>query len=302
MSAQDRESILKKIRALAELANPENNPFPAEVAAAAAKMQALMDEYNVSMADVIITQTEKEVGFTSATCEIIFGQLKTWHWGLARAIARITGTRHYASGRWGYTARELYAQKNDEKRKKSRGHSMAFFGLPEAVKLACELFDKWAVRIDEMAVKATSDYCEEMQADEFWQEQIEMQGVKQFRHLRGLGDDHPTVWRNSWLAGVVAGIHQALSEQEEAREPKPAESKRPDAIVYGDPIHFEKESKQNVVTALAIVNTAVTKAYVEFAKGFSKAGASHSNTNYSAHSAGVAVGRSLNLTAKELKG
>jgi hypothetical protein len=270
MNNEERDRVLETVRKLAAMADPENGAFPQEIATASAKMQILMDQYSISMSEVLFEEENsngRHQEFNSATSNGLIGSLRRWHWQLARCIARITGTRHHASTGYGRTMCSTLRKED------VRGHHMSFFGLPQTCQLAADLFDEWVVLIDQMGRQATSQYVKEMTilcADE-----MEFQGVKQFRHLRDLGEDHPDVWRNSWLEGVTAGIMSSLVEQEKTRAAE-------------------------TTTALMVISTALMAAYKEYSRGFVGMGGGSSGRNSAAYDQGHAVGRTIRMGSKRL--
>jgi hypothetical protein len=271
MDKQARDKILDTVRKLAQMANPENGAFPQEIATASAKMQTLMDAYNISMSEVLFEEQNKnghKQSFVSATSKGMLGSLKRWHWQLARCIAKITGTKYYATGGRGATLR--WKTRSD-----IRGHHMSFFGIGKACTLAAELFDEWVVLIDDMGKKATAEYIKEMETWDWVKKQMASKGVKQVRHLRYLEEEHPNVWRNSWLEGVASGIMASLLEQ-------------------------EKERTTQTSTALMVVSKAVEVAYKDYSSNFRRMGGGSSGKNYGAFNSGHAVGKTLRIGSKRI--
>ena len=263
MSNEERKKILETVRRLSELANPEKNSFEHEVAAASAKMQKLMDEYQIQWAEVMLTDEEVHTQhFTEMMAHIMIGRLKKWHWGLGRTIARITGTKHFSHTGYGHTAR-------DPKRS-VHGDIMSFFGPKDSIALACELYDHWVVLIDDMAKIATSAYVKELTIT--YADEMEFMSVKQVRHLN-LGSEHPNVWRDSWLLGVIAGINESLNVQ-------------------------EKERSKETSTALAVISKELAVAYKEMTNrsNFKTVTPGRSSDNLGAYDAGHEVGKTLNLS------
>lgn len=265
----EREHIMNLIRKLAALANPENNRFPEEIAAASAKMQELMDRYSIGLVEVMndIPADRMSAIFAGRQSNSIIGSVKPWHWSLGRAIDRITHTKHYAHVAVGTTTRGT---------KDVRGRKMSFFGDEKAIETACYLFDEWLDKIDRMSVEATSMYIEIMTPQ--YADEMDEQGVKQFRHLRGLGDMHPNVYRSSWLDGVMSGIHQALDEQEQSRS-------------------------QETSTALVKVDRALLVAYDMFTAGWrARSTSSDRGFNNSAYYAGRQIGQTIRIGSKKIGG
>jgi hypothetical protein len=259
------------LRKLAAVADENSGAFPNEMAMASARLQEMMDKHQVTMAELLSHIAEGDAipkfSFTKEETSLIFGKIKPWHWGLARAIARITGTRHFSTGAYGSSSR---GQKN------VRGNSICFYGAENTVSVASGLFNEWAVTIDKMATKATSEYCKKQEQYEDVRSEMEFQGVKQYRHLSGLGDEHPNVYRQSYLDGVVASINEALREH-------------------------EQERTQETSTALMVVKKAVDIAYADYSRYFRSVGKTSSHSyNASAYSAGREVGKSINIGAKRI--
>jgi hypothetical protein len=316
----EREKWMSKIRGMLALADPERGGTQSEIEAAAAMAKRLMDKYNISMLDVMNEEKMDPNLFVAKTSSFSVSKMKAWHWALARAIGRIFGTRYYSSGSWGKSERD----KNNTHKGNYRIAHMTFFGIKTNVEVACEMFDKWAYRIDQMATVATSDYLEEMKEE--FEEEMMLQHVKQVRHLQGLGDRSPQTWRTSWLDGCLAGIHTALTEEEEKREDadRMAQGKKPlSGLHYSercDVLRREREEEERkkragvlasgpVVTssstALALYSEKVDKAYDEHSLtiGLRHVRSSASNkTNYSGFEQGHKVGKGIRLNSKEIGG
>jgi hypothetical protein len=313
----ERDKILQRVKNMLNLANPENGGTQGEIENAARMAKALMDKYNIEMLEVMREKKDDPMTFTSQVTSFSVSKLKQWHWSLARAINRIVGTKSYSQGDWGKSERE----KGNKKVGNFRLQRMCFFGAAENVKIACDLFDKWCVRIDSMASEAVRVYIKDL-TEEFAEEMLD-QGVKQVRHLRGLGDRSPQTWRTSWNDGCLSGIHSAITQEEEAREDeeRKAQGKRPlsglswrDALKIKQQEEREEEARKvagalpvgNQTTALALASYAeiVQEKYDEFAmmKGMRslKTQASR-NTNYDAFGKGREVGSKIRLNSKELK-
>lgn len=268
----NRGKILETMRKLAAVADTNSGAFPGEMATASAKLQEMMDKHQVTMAELLSHIAEgasvPKFSFTSESASLIFGKIRPWHWGLARAIARITGTRHYAHGAFGTSSRG---------RKNVWGNQMSFYGTNDSVSVATALFNEWAVTIDKMAVKATGEYIKEMEENEEVKIEMDYFGVKQYRHIPGLGDAHPNVYRQSYLDGVVSAINEALRQH-------------------------EKERTQETSTALVVVKKAVDVAYEDYSKHFRNLNIYSTKTSFnsSAFSAGREVGKNINIGAAKL--
>lgn len=272
MLPEERNKILDKMRKLAAMADPERGGFENEVAVAAAKLQAMMDQYNITLAEILNHEADgtskPSIHFHQYTSLSIFGGLKAWHWSLARAISRIANTKYFGSVNYGPSTRDG---------KHILGWSMTFFGSEESIKMAGDLFDEWADTIDKMATKETSRYCSDME-DENWVKELKIYyGVKQFRHIPRLGDSHPNVWRQSWLDGVLWGIHDALGAQ-------------------------EKKRTVETSTALMVIGSALEISYAQLSLSFRKKNTSSRGSGYNsdAFSAGKAVGSKIKIGSKKL--
>ena len=261
-----RARMLEQARGLFALSQKDSGAFKAEIENASKLLQVLMEKYHITMLEVTQAakeQEEEQDKFTSVHSDIMFGRLKQWHWYLARGICRITYTKSYSQGTYGHSAR-------DPKGHKRRGKKISFFGAEEAVTVATELFKTWAIIIDDMAKVATAGYVQEMTENPMVIIMMFEQEVKQFRHLKELGHEHPTIWRSSWLLGVTEGILSALREQE------------------------EKRSKE-MTSALMVVEEKLELAYEKFSKDFGKAAPRTGSLHGDAYNKGRAVGKTLNL-------
>jgi hypothetical protein len=312
----ERDVILAKIRKMLELADPERGGTQGEIENAARMAKMLLDKYNISMLEVMNERKSDPNLFTSREATYAVSQMKAWHWSLARAIDRIVGTRHYSTGAIGKSAKSAKTARGDTF---FRLNKMCFYGMEENIKVACDLFDKWCVRIDNMAKEATRVYIQELE-EEFAEEMLD-QRVKQVRHLRGLGDRSPQTWRTSWLDGCVSGIHSALHDEEErqADEERKAQGKQPlSGLSYlqkREVLRMEREAEEArlagggeeivkpMTTALALqtYREKVDEAYTDFSSGFRKLkSAASSRTNYGAYEKGNKVGKTIRLNSKEL--
>lgn len=269
LTNEEREKILAKIRALANMANPENGAYEQEIETASKAMQRLMDQYSIGLAEVMAASADGKgsLEFTTEVSSSLIGSLKQWHWGLGRVISKITGTKYFATSRYGRTVR-------DPKGKEKNGHSMSFFGTEQTAKLATQLFDVWVIDIDRMATKAVSDYMKELK--EQYADEMEASGIKDIRHMH-LGNDHPNTYRDSWLAGVITGIDAALWAA-------------------------EKERTVETSTAIVLVSNAVEVAYKDRSRGFKHVNTSRVNGNFGAFASGREVGKGINLTSKKIGG
>lgn len=267
MSKNDREDILRKVRALFRVSKEDSGAFQGEMENASKLMQKFMDEFNITIEEVALSDNEKEEqdNFTSVKADIGFGRMKIWHWYLARAISNITGCRNYAHSNMGHSAR-------DPKGHRRKIQSPAFFGRPEQAQLSAELFAVWVVLIDDMAKIRVTEYIEELMAEPDVRMMMEAQNVKQARHLKNMGEHHPNIFRDSWLLGVIMGVLEAIEER-------------------------EKERSKEMTTALLVINDRVDEAYSDYSKSFltQNVRSSKGEINYGALTDGQQVGRGLNL-------
>lgn len=272
MTDSAKTAQLEMLRKIARLADLERNPSRAEAEAAMAKLQSLMDKYQVTLAEIMNDNTSPRKGEVQFTThrgnKIVVGGIRAWHWSLGRAIARVTNTKHFLSNTVGKADRE------GAKAKAKMGGVMSFFGPEASARAASELWDQWLITIEGMAKTATSGYIEELKV--LYVEEMEEQKVKDPRHLRGLGEEHPTVWRLSWLAGLLAGIHDVLNQEERKRE-------------------------ENTVTAIVVVNERLMAEWKDFSAGMKTVVTpSPSGGNYGAYLSGKQTGKGMSLTRKQL--
>lgn len=265
--SEERDKALATIRKLAAIANPESGAFPQEIATASAKMQKLMDEFNVSMSEVLFSNPSSSAhsAFDYCQSKALLGRLKAWHWRLARCIGMITQTKHYATSGYGKTTRDP--------RKNASGHRMTFFGVPQACQVAADLYDEWVMLIDDMAKKEVSNYIQNLTHK--YRHEMKVMGVKQVRHLY-LGNEHPNIWRDSWLDGLTFGVLQSLEQSQAER------------------------SKQTG-TALMVMSKAIELAYDDFSQNFQKKVTNRiGNGNASAFGAGKKTGEGIRIGSKRL--
>ncbi len=297
--AIDRNNILQKVRALSELADPTRNPSEGEVKAAARKMAQLMEQYNLSWAEVLQAKTERErkLEFVQCTSRSALGVIRPWHWSLAEVIAWITTTKRFATPTFGGAS---YRKASRQLRK---AMSMSFFGGKEAAQLAADLFDEWVVLVDRMATEASGEYCRELTRDYGFKNPISSWG--KIVIAAGLDDegepvlgpeDHPVVWRNSWLNGLISGMsHVIWEEQRPAREEAERVRKEQEAAAA------EQRAATVASTALMVITNALEVAYEAKSKSFRKVHAGGSGRyNFGAHRAGYEKGSTIRVGAKKL--
>jgi len=267
---EDRAKLLEMMRKVATLANPEHTTIKAEMEAAASKLSSLMEKFNVSWAELLASEEkEAQSQYTVIQCNDIIGRVTQWHWVLARAIGRMTTTRHYIQGAVGHTFREHMTKLNTSP---TRGHRFMFFGPRGAAETAAYMFDLWMKIIYDMGREATKDYVARM--TEEYAEEMAFEEVKQFRHLSGLGSEHPNVWQKSWLEGLSSGVLVQVVEQ-------------------------QAEVKSAVTSnAIVLVKTEVDQAYKRHSEAVNMKSAKttrRSSTNWEAYAEGSAIGKGLNL-------
>ena len=265
---EDRGKIIEKVRQMMRIADPENGGFAGEIATASAMIQKLIDKYCIEEYE-LRPQLEEEASFESLVVDILFGKAKAWQLTLASSIGQITHTRVYTSHSCTYHNEMRKFSKYNEDEFTS-GRLVNFYGRPENVKMAVELFTTWVFRLDEMASAVTSAYCEHLLT------KYQSWGYTSAYRISGLGSEHPNCFRNSWLAGCMNAIHQKVLEQERSRS--------------------TSES-----SALIIYDTQLNQKWDEFSKKFSKSvSVGYTRSNGAAYSAGYQTGSSLNLTSKSL--
>lgn len=197
----DRNKIIMQVKKLSELANPENGGYENEVSVAAAKMQQLMDKYNISLLEVMQADeiSPSSILFEQLEATIFLPRLAPWHWKLARAIGYITSTKHYSTSKFG-----------NFERHQGWGSTFCFFGNIESCRTATFLFDKWVVEFNQMATQATSQYCKEKCAE---------YGAKNaYRINYRYQAEHPNAFRNSWLIGCANAVATAAYDQTKKRD------------------------------------------------------------------------------------
>lgn len=250
-----RRKMLEKVRALAQLANPENGAFENEAAVATAAMQRLMDKYSISMAELMEEETRKlDQVMVDLESTASLHEITAWHWRLARVIGRMTHTKHYGSYNTG-----SYNWRTKTGRRDKR---IAFYGPEDAAKLAGDLFAEWLVRIELEADLATKRYAEQLKDE--WNSDNPERPVKSAYNIKGLGEDHPLVYKSSWLSGCLSGLDHAMWEQ-------------------------EKERSQQTSSALAIYDGKLAEAWNEHSKGLKSVSM---NSTGSRNGAGLRDGRS----------
>jgi hypothetical protein len=279
----EHDRILGRIQSLAVMADPERGGTPGEVENAAKLMKQLMDRYNISLLDVMSAEEDDPNNFIEFISETLLGQTKPWHWGLARAIATITSTKYYAAWAWGKTMRDPS--------KEVKGRRMAFFGTKGGVQSAAWLYDTWVHTIDDMAKKATGEYCARV---------CEELGVTSAFKAGLRGEEHPNTWRSSWTTGVIAGINNVLWEQQ--KEQREADRAKEEAAkLAAVELQAGEAAPMTTTSALMVLSGKIDLAYKQFSREFKSVKTGARLGNYGAYAQGVKVGRGINLNAKRLK-
>lgn len=189
----NKTKILELINKLSVLSN-DVGAFQGEISNASAKIQELMEEYSISQLEVMeyLHDTQnKEMSdvFDSNSCGVVHLHIKRWHWQLASIIAKITMTKHYATGK-----------------------RMAFFGTKENVAVAIGLYELWFENIEKTADKATKEHRREI---------LRKYGDRKnfFRWVsENYPEDDPRYFRTSWISGCISAMFEKLREEEIARE------------------------------------------------------------------------------------
>lgn len=209
----DRKEALEKVRKLAELANPESNAFEGEIANASALMQKLMDKFSITPEELIDAENKViDEKFAECSADVMLGSIQYWNWILARLIARITHTRHFSSGKSTFdpTTGKFAGMKTLKGVTRERGKTISFYGKESNAEIASQLYTEWIIRLNLAARAATAEYCKEL-----------LQNNPSYRnayHIPNLGDDHPNVFRASWLDGCLRAMNASVREQEEKRD------------------------------------------------------------------------------------
>lgn len=124
------DAVKVKIEKLLRLST---SPNEFEAASALAKSQALMEEYNLSMAEIILD--DRQTNSLSIVKETLGTDVEDWERALANGIAKIFGVK-------------MFAQREYERvhRRRSTRKSIVFYGLPMDVSTTKDCF----VMIQEM--------------------------------------------------------------------------------------------------------------------------------------------------------
>jgi hypothetical protein len=135
MNAIDREKVIERVRKLLALsASPNEN----EAASAAAKAQAILTEYNLSMSEVESVQTDDEFGM------IEVGETESRPW--RRQLANATGALYFC--KYFYTFRFI---KVNTKYGTIRHDVHTFVGAPHNVEVAKMMFQYLMSAVDRLA-------------------------------------------------------------------------------------------------------------------------------------------------------
>lgn len=194
-----RKKIMEQIAKLAALANPESNSFENEMKVAASKISELMDKYSITWAEIHAEQADKQdaefaKAFDINSTEQSFKGMRAWHWRLARIIASITNTRHYATGSASY------------------GWHFTFFGTDDNTRVASMLYDQWVITIALAARKAT---------DKNYSDLVRKYGNRP-RFREWLRFTYPELdtrfFMASWLDGCLSAIATNVREERWAKQ------------------------------------------------------------------------------------
>jgi len=269
----ERERIIAQVRKLSDLANPESGAFEGEIANASAAMQRLMDKYSISMGEVYESKNaEIDEKFASQNADAMFGAVRSWHWTLARVIARITHTRHFSTGthvKYGDAPKKtLYGYERDW------GKTIGFYGKETNAEIAASLFVEWLNKLTLMAMQATGEYCTTLVAAH---NALGSYQVKSAYRISNLRHRHPNVYRVSWIEGCLSAMMKSVREQESDR------------------------SKSTSV-ALMVVDKKIEVNWQEFSKHMNHVSLEATMTNMAGYSAGEAVGSTLHIGQKAVTG
>lgn len=251
----DKKKIIEMLQKLSAVANPDSGAFAGEMSNASAKIQELMDKHSITWAEVQAKEAEDQhremkKEFTNKRSEYTFRGIKQWHWNLAGLIAYITHTKEYAkTGRVGG----------------SPFGYMMFFGNPDNVEAAAELFAQWTILITDMANKAMKARKREM---------LRLFGDRPNFFASLPPEMQLTYYRSSWISGCISGMWTNVQRVEEERPPE-------------------------VQNAIMLFKKDLSIAYEDFSKGFAKIGGGGSSGYSDAgYAAGKETGSSLSVGAK----
>lgn len=261
-----REDIIRRIRAMQELTNPESNAFSGEISNASAMIQTLMDKYSISEIDLAMADNQKiEDAFKAERSDAVLFNVVKWHWSLARLVAKVTHTRHYQKPIYsnsGFMKSGRNWRRDKKKGPRRYANTMAFYGSPDNVTVACEMFLEWFTRIEVISIQAVDEYLKAKK------QYIKIHGSAQFSEFAVDG----RTFRRSWIDGCLSAMFSKVREQ-------------------------EKERDEGTSAALVLYKDKVDDAYKEFSKGFRKS-SGHGYTTFSGagYAAGESVGSSLQMT------
>lgn len=251
-----KEKMIDTILKLGAIASQDSGAFAGEMANASAKIRELMAKYSITEFDLNMRKADKESKeyasmFTDKPASFKFKQTQAWHWRLANIVARATQTRHYRRGNSAY------------------GRQFRFFGAEKNAEIAADLFAEWVVAISHMASVATHENTMAL---------VRKYGAKKKFYSTIPQDEVPKHYRDSWIDGCLAGINEALSEQ-------------------------EREDTKTRSTALVLYKAEIDKHYEIFAKASRMTTVrvgGHSGFNGAAYTEGKKVGKGINITAKKV--
>lgn len=273
-----KDKIIEQILKLSELTRENSGAFQGEISNASAMIQKLMDKYSISQFDLDSKESEKiDREFTNKPSDAVLFSVLSWHWSLAKLISRITHTRNYvttcrSSEPVARTA-EFIRDRTYQAKKKNSYRAICFFGSPENVSVAAELFYEWIVRINTMASLASTEYMEKKKQVEKEARHILFSDKREYyMHMKAMGvESSAMVYRNSWLQGCLNAMNEKVRQQETEREPETSKG----LILYKD---------------------AVNLAYADFSKDFNKVNSGGIKSFSSAgYNAGVKAGSKISL-------
>lgn len=276
----DKNKAIEMIVKMARVTE-DAGAFEGEIANASARIQLMMEKYAIEQWEIDTAKADEQekqlkMVFESQVSDYKHHALKKWNWDLARLIARITGTRNYASGK-----------------------HMVFFGVPNAAKTAAELYILWLGNIEEIASKQTR-----LNIIELEHKYPEFAGKPKFREnvSRACPQDNPKYFRTSWIDGCIGAMFRKVMEQEVETETKQHHPhfngvhKGSEDAARTTPPRTNQQSN-----ALALYKAEVEKAYTQMAKGFRHVN-THASKGFShaGYNKGNEFGSSVSIGSKPL--
>ena len=262
----NRSKIIDQIRKLMEITNPDSGAFEGEMANASAAMQRLMDKYSIDMVEVHeADNVVVDEAFGTKNADAMFGVIKQWHWHLARIIGRITHTKHFSTAKHSESDTPMKTAYGYER---TWGKTIGFYGKESNAEVASQLFVEWLNKLTVMAMVATGEYCKILCSG---------YGVASAYRISGLGEDHPNVWRASWLKGCLRTIENS-------------------------PIDQEQERTEKIESALVLYDENLAAKWLEHSKGFRTISFGDNAFNVAGYHSGSEVGATLHIGQKAVTG